>query len=439
MKKYSIGLDIGTSSVKGVLMDESGRVLQTVREPFKYSRDEQGGVTIDAEAFFADCMAGLRRLAKDLPSDADCVMSVASASGNLLLLDADMKPLTPIFNWQDMRVKDEVAQVLPEFDFDSYYRSTGWAFDGKTFPLALLCWNRIYHPDILDACEKVCMSTEYMLWRLTGEWAIAPSEGTPFYLIDQLTGKYRTDILEKLGIEERKLPPVRKTGSLLGCVTGEGASLSGLPAGTRVYLGTFDHPSAARGAGILQEGQLLLSCGSSWVGFYPVKERETAIRAKMLVDPFLSENGGCWAGMVSLASLSSQIEKYTRSYVSNAPACFQHLVELAAQSEPGANGLRIDLLAEDAPKDIEKYEKKHIARAIMENVVDMMATRVEEISSKGIPCHEVIMVGGPSEAPLWAELIAARLGVSVHTGYGAYSGAVGAARLAVGSAEGKNV
>ena len=58
---------------------------------------------------------------------------------------------------------------------------------------------------------------------------------------------------------------------------------------------------------------------------------------------------------------------------------------------------------------------------------------------KGISADSAVMVGGPSEAPLWAELIAARLGVSVHTGYGAYSGAVGAARLAVGSAEGKNV
>lgn len=435
-ERYCIGLDIGTSSVKGVLIDDGETVLRTARVPFTYSRDEAGGITVGAQAYFDGCMSALQQLAKGLPAGCECLVSVASASGNLLVLDKDMLPATPIFNWQDTRVREEVGQVFPDFDYDSYYRSTGWAFDGKTFPLALLCWLRVRHPELLDSCGKVCMSTEYMLWRLTGEWGIAPSAGTPFYLIDQTTGHYRTDILARLGIGEEKLPPVGKTGSLLGCVSPEGAALSGLPVGTRVLLGTFDHPSAARGTGVHEEGQLLLSCGSSWVGFYPMKERETALKARMLVDPFLSEAGGCWAGMVSLASVSGRIEAYTRRYVSDGPACYKQLVEFAAQSEPGAGGLRLDILSDEIPAGIEGCERRHIARAIMENVVDMLACRIEELRDKGLACREATMVGGPSESPLWMELIAARLGIPVHAGHGAYAGAVGAARLAAENAEG---
>ncbi len=430
-KKFIIGLDIGTSSIKGTMVSPDGSERYTGRVPFRYTKTADGGVEISANAYVNACYELLRKFGKELPEGAEiAAICAASASGNLLLIGDDGEPAGPVFNWQDKRVTDEAHRVLGDFDVDAYYRSTGWPFSFTAMPLAILCWYKCNYPEILADCSTICMSTEYLYYKLTGKWGIGTSAGTPFYLIDQVTGTYRADILEKLGISTEKLPPVMKTGSVLGGITEQASKECGLPAGTPVIIGTFDHPSAARGVGIREEGQLLLSCGTSWVGFYPINDRERVASANMLIDPFLSEKGGPWAGMVSLASLSGQIEAFTKAYVDNSDKWYQKLVEYSAQSESGAGGLSIDLLLAPNDAEIKKYEKKHIARAIMECVINMLSEKIEQIAEAGISCEEAVMVGGPSENPLWAQLISEKTGMRVRVMHGSYAGAIGAAVLA---------
>lgn len=427
--EYLIGLDIGTSSVKGVLLSAEGSVCCTGKEVFSYSHPCRGGVEISAEAYTESCCRLLKTLAGSLPEDGSLRgVCAASASGNLLLLDGERNPSTPIYNWQDTRVTGELYQVLgQDFDGDAHYRKTGWPFLADSFPLAMLCWLKTHKPALLEAASMVCMSTEYLFYRLTGSWGISGSAGSPFYLIDQETGKYIPEILEALGIGEEKLPPVGRTGDLLGCVTEEGAALSGLPVGTPVYMGTFDHPSAARGAGILEEGQLLLSCGTSWVCFYPLKYRQSAVEAKLIVDPFLSDQGGCWAGMASLSSISARIEAFIRRYIANEGDIFEVFAQEAARSAPGAGGLEIDLYS-DAP--LGEYPRHHIARAVMEAVVRLLQGQMEKLKKYGIYVSEAVMVGGPSECPLWVQVIREMTGLKVRQGRGACTGAMGAALVA---------
>ena len=430
-KTFIIGLDIGTSSIKGIMISTDGAERYTGRVPFEYTTLSDGGVEISAEDYLSSCYELLRKLSSQLPKgDKIAAISAASASGNLLFLGADGEPASPIFNWQDHRVTDEAKRVLGEFDTDSYYRSTGWQFSFKSLPLAILCYYKCHHPEILESCSKVCMSTEYLYFKLTGKWGIGTSAGTPFYLIDQVNGMYRTDILDKLGIPLKKLPPIMKTGSILGKITEEAAKECGIKAGTPVIIGTFDHPSAARGVGVTKEGQLLLSCGTSWVGFYPINDREKIVAANMLIDPFLSETGGPWAGMISLASLSGQIEAFTKAYVDSSDTWYQKLVEYSEKSEIGAGGLSINLLEKPNDAEIRKFEKKNIARAIMENVVNMLSDSLSNIAKAGIEAKEAVMVGGPSENPLWARLIEEKTGIKVRVLHGSYAGAIGAAVLA---------
>jgi len=155
-----------------------------------------------------------------------------------------------------------------------------------------------------------------------------------------------------------------------------------------VYLGTFDHPSAARAAGILEEGQLLLSCGTSWVCFYPLKERKQAVEAGMIVDPFLSPTGGCWAGMKSLSSISARIEGYIRKYIAYEGNIFDVFAQEAAKSEAGAGGLVLDLYS-DAP--VTGYPKHHIARAVMEAVIRLLQAQMDGLRKHGIRVDEAVL------------------------------------------------
>ena len=431
---YVIGLDIGTSSIKGALVDASGkRPPVTFRVPFRYETDETGKVEISAESYLNCAYTALRSLFSSLPENGTLAgICAGSASGNALFLDSDHRAMTPIFNWQDTQTKAEESDAVlgADFDLDAYYRSTGWGYDKRTFPLAVLCRYAVRNPAILREAGYFCMSTEYLYYNLTGSWGISTSAGTPFYLIDQKTASYRNDILERFGLLLEQLPPVVPIGSVIGIVTEEASSLCGIPAGVPVIAGAFDHPSAARGVGVLKPGQMLLSCGTSWVGFYPIAERELVEQNHMLIDPFLSEKGGPWAGMVSLASVSARIEEYIRSSVANEGNIYKQFESYAKQSKRGAGGLKITFSEEDDLNYIRSFGKPEIARAIMEGVVGKLALDFERLSRGGVSASDAVMVGGPTECPFWTTVIEELTGIRVGIRNGAYAGAIGSSFLA---------
>ena len=195
-------------------------------------------------------------------------------------------------------------------------------------------------------------------------------------------------------------------------------------------LGSFDHPSAARGAGVFNEGEMLLSCGTSWVGFFPINDRDKAVSAKVLIDPFLSEKGGAWGTMVSVASVSARIEMYIKRYIDHSEKRFDILTELAQKSALGANGLRIYLNDEPDDEKIKAFSKEDIARAIMEGAVILLKEKLDTLKKIGISPKSAVMVGGPSKNPVYLKIIEEICGIKVRIIHGVNAGAVGAAMLA---------
>ena len=426
--RYLIGLDIGTSSVKGVLMAEDGTVQKTAHGAFSYRILDNQCIEIDADTFEEVCCRTIRALASaELEIAGICA---SSASGNLLLLDEQNNPATPIYNWQDSRVTNEADDILENISKDDLYQKIGWPYLPNSFPLAQLCYIKKHSPETLANCGKVCMSTEYLYYQLTGKWGISTSAGTPFYLIDQVSGSYIPELMDIFGISEEQLPPVMPCGSKMGEISAAASEKCGLAPGTPVILGSFDHPSAARGVGVFHEGEMLLSCGTSWVGFFPIDDRNKATSAKLLIDPFLQEQGGAWGAMVSVASLSERIKLYADRYISHSEDRFQTMSSLAAKSPLGANGLSICLLDDPDDDTVKNHPKEDIARAIMEGAVVLLKNKLAELHTVGIRPKSAVMVGGPSEDPLYREIIQQMCGITVDVLHGAHAGAVGAAMLA---------
>lgn len=427
--EYLIGLDIGTSSVKGVLMKPDGQIVHTAREGFVYTRLDNGGVEIGAEEYLESCFRALKTLAQAAEGGTIKGICASSASGNLVLLDQKGEAMHPIISWQDKRVTDEARTLLPDLNKDLFYEQIGWPYGFRAFPLSQLCYMKTHTPQQIEKCGMVCMSTEYLYYMLTGNWGISTSAGTTFFLIDQKKGRYIPELLELLEISEEKLPPVFPCGHVLGYIREEMEEICGIPAGTPVVLGSFDHPSAARGAGILKEGEMLLSCGTSWVVYFPIAEREKGIRAGMLIDPFLSPDG-CYGAMSSVTSLSERLKLYVNRYIADSASAFSELSELARKSESGAGGLQIDPLDEPDDRKILAFPKEHIARAIMEGTVGLLKKRLDGLKEYGISADSAVMVGGPSEDPYWIALIEELCGITVRVEHGAFAGAVGAAVIA---------
>lgn len=388
-KHTFIGLDLGTSAVKGVLVGDDGELLARAKRPVDFLHPRPGFVEIAPEAHWQSVHALICELAAQSPAPV-AALSMAAASGNTLLLNADGTPRTNIISWLDAR--DDWCPP----DSWKVHEVVGWP-GIPSFPLAHLHWLQQHQPATLKGA-LVGMNNDYLAWRLCGRRALDHSSATPFYLQDQRTFTYHRPFLDAFGIAEHQLPDLLPSGTRIGTLHPE-LCAPGLTPATAVVSGSFDHPAAARALDVTQAGDLLVSCGTSWVGFYPVPERR--VIAGELADPFLSQSGGPWGSIFSVPQIGLRIEAWIREHY-------------GASADRYAR-CNADALAGDSP-----------ARRMMLETIQTFMTKLGSRSPA-----RLVMAGGPAEGAAWPVLLARQLGIPVAvSAFHQDAGAVGAARIA---------
>lgn len=423
---YLIGLDLGTSAIKGVLMTAQGDVLAEAGSATTLLHPRAGWVEVDPEAHYRNVCAVLRELVSAAPGEVTA-LAMAAASGNTLLTAADGTPLTPIINWMDCRAEQETPEVLAEFTVAEVMRITGWPCV-SSFPLAHLAWLREKRPEVYQAAGHYAMDTDWLLFRLTGAWRMDHSTAATFHLQEQTSGTYYAPFLARLAIPLEKLSRLVESGVAIGPLTEQAVHDTGLSSRTIVVSGCFDHPAAARAMGVLAPGELMLSCGTSWVGFTPILDRDILLDAQLLCDPFLSARGGPWGGIFSVPYIGQTIDWYIHNVI--APGEDEPIGifnEATAQAETGANGLVIDLRE---PPPLIDAERKNISRAVMEGAARLLREKMQALAEhQYFHFSRAVMVGGPAESPIWPRIVAEITGLEVSVG-GRSAGAQGAAMLA---------
>ena len=420
-----IGLDIGTSAVKGLLLSEDGQTLAKAGRAFEYIRDGRLFL-LDPDRFLEVCFDVIRTLADaKRPGDSVTGICPSCASGNLLYLGKDFRPLTRIIGWQSAIDEAEFETYYTADEAKAVYETVGWpVLNG--FPVTFLPYYAKHDRAVVEAAEMVCMSAEYLNYALTGRFAISPSMATPFYLCDQANGTYAPALLEKAGLREEQLPPICEKGTVLGRVTKEAAEKTGLTEETAVILGSFDHPSCATGAGVYREGEVLLSCGTSWVEFFPIGSRERAIQTAYLIDRFML-NGPAYCVMSSIASIDIRLHEMIRETLGD--VSYDELSELIAASKMGCGGLRYDFSHPDYSAAT-AYARCDRARAIYESAALLLRDNLAAAEQKGLGVSSLTMVGGITNSPVIMQVIADVLGRDIRVVNGVSAGAAGAAMLA---------
>ena len=435
-----IGLDVGTSAVKGVIVSAEGKQLALRGRPTRLFSPRPGFIEVEPEEHYRSVCDLIRELASHAPAGARVrALSMAFASGNTMLLDEAERPLANIVSWMDKRAFGKAGEILPGFDIAAVHRVVGWPFTGEWFPLAHLSWLKKFEPELYRRAARYCMNSDWLMYRLSGRWGMDYSTASTFFLIDQVNRCWHKPYLDVLEISEKSLSVLGDSGQVLGPLTRSGAEDTGLSRDTLVVLGAFDHPSAARGTGFTGVGDLLLSCGTSWVGFYPIDDRELGIAQKMLVDPFLSPRGP-WATLFSFTEIGRLIERYIDERIlrdGEAPARKYEIFNQCARKAPrGAGGAFIDpfVPAKQIPSvEIgfgEDHDREQIARAVMEGPALRMRYHIERLTAAGIGAERIAMVGGPSESPVWPQIVAEITGLELKLINGQSAGAMGAAILA---------
>ena len=427
-----IGLDIGTSALKGVLTDACGKVLAEARAENCLLHPQEGWVELDPETHYRNICRTIRKLTADSPSEVTA-LAMAAASGNTLLADTDGFPLTNIISWMDNRAAQQPPKALDGLTSETVARITGWPCV-TSFPLAQLAWLHENRSSLCATAPHVGMDTDWLLYRLTGQWQMDHSTATTFHLQDQVSGSYHTPFLERIGVAPEKLSRLVPSGKVVGSLTAQALHDTGLSERTLVVTGCFDHPAAARASGVVEEGQLMLSCGTSWVGFMPHPDRNALVKAQLLCDPFLSKKGGPWGGMFSVPQIGRTIDWYVEHVIApgeNVSEQMRTFDSLAAQAEPGADGVMIDLREPPQPIDA---DRANVSRAVMEGAGRLLNEKLLELVRYGFHHHRAVMVGGPSRSPVWPGIVAEITGLELIAGDRS-AGARGAAMLA---AEGCN-
>lgn len=407
-----IGIDLGTSAIKGVLLGADGRILAKERRATELLRPRPGWVEFSPERCYELLGEVIRALVRAAPADARvAALALSGATGNALLMDSRGNPLGNAISWMDTRALEDPKVDPADIPPEEVHRVAGWPYF-RGFPLVQLAWLKQNRPEIFDKAAVAAMNITYLYHCLTGRYGMDYSTASTFYLQDQVKRQWYPPFLKWLGLSEDRLPALLPSGSLLGGITAQAAAETGLPEGTAVVLGAFDHPSAARGVGVLKPGEALLSCGTSWVGFYPVADRELPLSQNMLVDPFLSAQGP-WGAIFSLPRVGEKVHDFVCQTFAGEPSMAERYA-------------RFNETAGRAPRG-----SSDPSRSLMESIARDMKAKVTALSKAGLKADRLTMVGGPTESKVWTEILADELGLEILLPEsGAFAGALGAALLA---------
>ncbi len=431
-KKYFIGLDLGTSGVKGALLSLDGVVKKTVTVSFEYYTKADAKL-MSAENFISSCFSAIKQLAADADGEVMAICS-SGAAGSMTALNSDGEPIIPIIGWQTKIDKDDLSEFYSEEEKKELRHLIGWPI-GLGFPGAYIPAIKKHRPDIFSRVKTFVMSIEYLNFTLTGRLGISHSLATPSDLCDQRAGVYNKKLLGKLSITEDMLPPLMEKCTSLGKIKPEIAKELLLPESCQVTLGSFDHPAGAVGSGVFDVGNVLLSLGTSWVTLFPIEAREHGEGKPVLIDRFLL-SGAPYLVMKSIASVTDRINEARRRFFGD--ISFKDFDALASASSLGAGGLSLELSDSDVTL-AEGKEPRHIARAIIEAAAGMLKNNLSLMREMGFCVGSITMIGGITNSAVCSKIIAETIGMQITVINGESAGAVGSAMLAaVGVGEFEN-
>ena len=405
-----MGVDIGTSSSKGVLVSLDGRVLASHVVEHAVERAGPGMFEMDGSVWWDELVA----IAQHLLAEQDVEVQAVGVSGMgpcVLLTDAADEPLRPaILYGIDTRSGRQIERLNDRYGADEIMRRCGSALSSQAAG-AKIAWVADAEPEVFARARRLYMPSSFLARRLTGAYVLdhhSASQCTPLY--DWLAQTWLEPWAAEVagGIE---LPPLRWPGEGAGTVSADAAAATGLPAGIPVITGTIDAWSEALSVGAQGVGDLMLMYGTTMFLIHTVPEP--------LTSPALWGTVGALPGTRNLAggmATSGAITSWLRELF-GAPD-YGELLELAARSGVGANGLLVlpyfagertpimDPLARGVIAGLTlSHTRGDLYRAALEAIGYGVRHNIEAIEAAGGDIRRIVAVGGGTQGGLWTQLV----------------------------------
>src|SRR5690625_1329238 len=263
---YVIGVDLGTSAVKLLLVNKSGEVVHEVSKEYPLIQEKTGYSEQNPEDWVTQTVTGLKELVETFPGDASEIegLSFSGQMHGLVLLDENNEVLRNAILWNDTRTTPQCQTIYDKVGKDCFISITkNLALEGFTLPKIL--WVQENEPEIFAKAKTFVLPKDYVRYRLTGTIHMDYSDAAGTSLLDIAQKEWSQEICDALGIDLSICPPLVDSHENVGKITADIVSQTGLSADTDVFAGGADNACGAIGSGILSDGKTFASIGTSGV------------------------------------------------------------------------------------------------------------------------------------------------------------------------------
>lgn len=429
---YYIGIDLGTSSVKTLLISENGIEKSASRDYAVHypapNYSEQNPADWYEQTIFA-----LSELLENV--NKSCVKSI-SFSGQmhgLVMLDGNDNVIRPAILWNDGRSDKEVAYLNDEIGRDFLLENTGnIAFAGFTAPKLL--WVKNNEPDNFAKAKKIMLPKDYLAYMLSGSFCTDVSDAAGTLYFDTKNRKWSEAMLDLIGIEESVLPKVYESYEIIGSLKTEIAVQLGLDNHVKIVIGAGDNAASAIGTGCIDNGACNISLGTSGTIF--VETDKHSYDENSAIHAFCSANGGYHYLACILSAASCQ--KWWLEDILKADYDTNGMEKYIGKNDvfflPYLTGERSPI--NDANAKAVFYgmtpatSREEMSLAVLEGVAFALKQNIEIIRSLGVDISKSKICGGGARNKLWLKIIASALNVTLEIPELEQGGALGAALLA---------
>ena len=432
-----LGLDVGTTGARAVAVDESGHLISEASSEYPLHTPHPGWTEQDPEDWWRGAKEALAEVAAQVEDEVVGIGLTGQMHGSVFL-DSSDEVIRPALLWNDQRTEKQCEKITEAVGAERLIQIAGNpALTGFQAPKVL--WLRDEEPENYENVSRVLLPKDYVRLRLTGEYATDASDAAGTLFLDVGKRDWSQEILEALEVSGEWMPTVYEGPEASGKLREGVAEELGLPSGIPVAAGGGDNAAAAVGVGVIQEGVISSSVGTSGVIF--------AHTGEFTPDPSGALHAFCHAvpdayhlmGVTLSAggSLAWWHDTLDERFD------YKELSELAAQAPPGSEGLLFlpYLSGERTPHSdpaargsffglTNRHDKSHMTRALMEGVVFSLRDSVEIMRELGTPIEQVRATGGGAKGELWRQLQADIYGLPIHRTTTDEGPAYGAALLA---------
>ncbi len=414
--KVTLGIDIGTSSVKALALSQSGNVAYKCSIDYPTHRNDLGYVEQSPQDWWQAVVQCCQNITQNVPANSIMGVGMCGQLNGFVLLDSHDIPLQNAIIWLDQRADVQTAQIKEAFS-DRFIAITGNDSAGISV-LSKLKWIADTCPEILQHTHKVMFVKDYITWKLTGIWVTDISDASVTNMMDISSCTWNQELLDYCGIDSTILPPIVPSHHVAGTVQISASTETTLPQGTPVVVGAGDVTSLSVGCAVDHTGTAGVTLGTAGhvVAVSPSSPKQNNDHMWRL--SYVDKGKETWLGLIMSGGLSMVWIKNILTGASEQNISFEDFIQQTESVPLGANGVYfLPFLEGTAPPHTHNMRgvlhglRTHhtymdIITAVMEGVAFNIKDCINAFNKMGVRIHTIRIAEGGSASSRWCQIIA---------------------------------